>query len=446
MSLEPLAVHRLLFAFTATYHYIFPQFSMGLALLLMVMKTLALRKNDEIWDSAARFSGKIFAISFLMGVVTGIPMEFQFGTNWAAFSKAAGGVIGQTLAMEGTFAFFLESSFIGLFLFGEKRLGPKGHWFAAFMVFLGAWLSGWFIIATNAWMQRPVGYRLGKNGEILLESFWSLLINHWAFWEYVHNMSGAVITGSFALTALGAFYLLRGRDVEHAKRFVRVGVIAGVIASLFQLVPSGHAQAMLVAKHQPATLAAMDGLFDTQRGAPLSIAGMPNVAEERLDCAIRIPKMLSLLAEMDPNAEVKGLKDFPRDAWPDQIPLLFQAYHAMIGLGMFFIGLMLLSAWMLKTGKLFETKWLLWVLEAAFPLPFVANTMGWMTAELGRQPWLIYGLMKTAGGSSPMVSAGAGFFSLIGFAAIYALLSVLVVFLIAREIQHGPSGGERHAH
>src|ERR1700729_2123558 len=196
-----LIIDRLHFAFTATFHYLFPQLTMGLALLIVILKTIALRSGDEHYHRAARFWAKIFAINFLFGVVTGIPMEFQFGTNWARFSRAAGGVIGQTLAMEGVFSFFLESSFLGVFLFGEKRLGPKAHWFAAFLVFLGSWLSGFFIIATDAWMQHPTGYQLGPNGEILLSSFWGLLTNPWIFWQYLHNMIGSVVTASFVMSS-----------------------------------------------------------------------------------------------------------------------------------------------------------------------------------------------------------------------------------------------------
>src|SRR5208282_4535002 len=195
LMLDALIVHRLHFAYTVTFHYLFPQLTMGLALLIVILKTLALRTGDEHYNQAARFWAHIFGINFAMGVVTGIPMEFQFGTNWAQFSRAAGGVIGQTLAMEGVFSFFLESTFLGLFLFGEKRLGPRGHWWAAFMVFLGSWMSGYLIVATDAWMQYPVAYRLGPHGEIMLTSFWGLLLNPWALWQYAHNMSGAVITG-----------------------------------------------------------------------------------------------------------------------------------------------------------------------------------------------------------------------------------------------------------
>ena len=211
---DALIVHRLHFAFTVTFHYLFPQLTMGLALLILILKTLALRTGEEHYNRAARFWMRIFGINFALGVVTGIPMEFQFGTNWAQFSKAAGGVIGQTLAMEGVFSFFLESSFLGLFLFGEKRLGPRGHWFTALMVFIGSWLSGYLIVATDAWMQRPVAYALGPNGEIKLTSFWGLLLNRWALWQYAHNMSGAVITAAFAMASLGAFYLLGGKAAK----------------------------------------------------------------------------------------------------------------------------------------------------------------------------------------------------------------------------------------
>jgi cytochrome d ubiquinol oxidase subunit I len=229
---EALLLHRLQFAFTAMYHYIFPQLTMGLALLIVILKWLALRKNDEFYNVGARFWAKIFGLNFAVGVVTGIPMEFQFGTNWARFSSYAGGVIGQTLAMEGVFAFFLESTFLGLFLFGEKKLGPRGHFVAACMVWLGSWISGFFIIATNAWMQNPVAYETMANGKVQLTSFWGLLTNPWVGWMYVHNMGGAVVTGAFAMAALGAYYLLARRHEEHAKVFVRLGVLTGLAATL----------------------------------------------------------------------------------------------------------------------------------------------------------------------------------------------------------------------
>ena len=345
--LDALIVHRLHFAFTVTFHYLFPQLTMGLALLIVILKTMALRTGEEHYNRAARFWMKIFAINFAMGVVTGIPMEFQFGTNWAQFSRAAGGVIGQTLAMEGIFSFFLESSFLGLFLFGEKRLGPKGHWFAAFMVFLGSWLSGYLIIATDAWMQRPVAYTMGPNGEIMLTSFWGLLLNHWALWQYVHNMSGAVITAAFVMAALGAFYLLIGKHPPYGQTFVRVGVIVGIIATIFQLFPSGDGQGRMLARHQPVTLAAMEGLFYTQRGAPVAIIGQPDMDNKRLDNPLLVPRMLSFLTYRRWMSEVKGLDAFPQPDWPDNIPLLYYSYHVMVGLGTIFIAIMVVCAWKL---------------------------------------------------------------------------------------------------
>ena len=234
--MEALTVDRLQFAFTATFHYLFPQLTMGLALLIIILKSLAVWKDREDCNRAARFWAKVFGITFVFGVVTGIPLEFQFGTNWARFSRQVGGVIGQTLAMEGVLAFFLESTFLGLFLYGEKRLGKMGHWWAAFLVFFGSWLSGYFIIATNAWMQHPVAYATGPDGNIQLVSFWGLLLNPWIFWQYIHNMSGAVVTASFAMAALGAFYLLSNRHIAQARLYVRLGVITGCLFSLMHAV------------------------------------------------------------------------------------------------------------------------------------------------------------------------------------------------------------------
>src|ERR1700687_4040456 len=278
-----LFVHRLHFAFTATFHYLFPQLTMGLALLIVVLKTIGLRHNDPVYHEAARFWGRIFGINFVLGVVTGIPMEFQFGTNWSHFSRFAGGVIGQTLAMEGMFAFFLESAFLGLFLYGEKRLSPRAHWWSAVAVFLGSWLSGYFIIATDAWMQNPVGYERGPDGSVQLRSFWELVLNPWAFWQYAHNMSGAVITGAFVMASVGAFYLLSGKFEAHGRIFVRVGVVAGLIFSVLQLFPTGDGQGVQIAQNQPVTLAAMEALFESQPGAPLVLIGQPNVFQRKID-------------------------------------------------------------------------------------------------------------------------------------------------------------------
>lgn len=435
--MESNTLARIQFAFTITYHYLFPMLTMGLAPLIVIFKSLAIWKKDERWNEIARFWGKIFGITFLFGVVTGIPMEFQFGTNWAAFSKYAGGVIGQTLAMEGTFAFFLESAFIGLFLFGEKRLGQKLHWLTAFLLFAGTWLSGWFIIATNAWMQYPTGYEIMPDGSVQLTSFWALVLNPWAIYQYMHNMGGAVVVGSFAVSALGAFYILSKKKVEYGRMFMKVGVVAGCISSIWMLFPSGDLQGKMVAQHQPATLAAMEGLFETQEGAPIALIGQPDMEKQRLDNAIHIPNMLSFITYQRWNAKVRGLNEFPKEDHPTNIPLLYYSFHIMVGLGTIFIAIMVIGAIWLWRGWLFGANWLLWILMLSFPFPFIANTVGWAVAELGRQPWLVYGLMRTEHGHSPMVSGGNVLFTLLGFAGMYTILSLLYIFLMLRRIEHG---------
>jgi len=377
-----LLVDRIQFAFTITFHYLFPQLTMGLALLIVVLKTLALRHNDETYNKAARFWARIFGINFVLGVVTGIPMEFQFGTNWSHFSRFAGGVIGQTLAMEGTFAFFLESSFLGLFLYGEKRLSPRAHWWSAVAVFLGSWISGFFIIVTDAWMQHPVGYARAADGSAQLASFWALLLNPWAWWQYAHNMSGAVITGAIVMASIGAFYLLWGKFEEYGRIFVKVGVVVGLIFSVLQLFPTGDGQGRMIARYQPPTLSAMEALFATQPGAPLVILGQPNVAAKKIDNPLVVPNALSFLTYRAWTAQVRGLDAFPESEWPENIALLYYSYHIMVGLGTIFIAIMLVAAFLAWRGKLFSSRWMLWILMLSLPFPYIANTAGWMTAEL----------------------------------------------------------------
>jgi len=433
-----LSVDRLQFAFTITFHYLFPQLTMGLALLILVFKTRALRTGDEHYNRASRFWAGIFGINFAMGVVTGIPMEFQFGTNWAQFSRAAGSVIGQTLAMEGVYSFFLESTFLGLFLFGEKRLSPRMHWCSSLCLFLGSWLSGYFIIATDAWMQHPVGYQAAPDGHLRLTSFWSLLMNEWALWQYAHNMLASVVTASFAMSALGAYYLLSNQQWAYARTFVRVGVIAGTIATVLLIFPAGDRQGVLVTAYQPVTLAAMEGLFESKQGAPIALVGQPDMDRMKLDNPILVPKALSFLTYRRWSADVKGLKDFPADVWPDNIPLLYYSYHIMVGLGTLFLALMALAAFFLYRGRLYGNRAVLWVLMLMAPFPYIATTAGWITAEVGRQPWLIYGVMPTAAGVSPQVSAGNGLFTLMGFMGLYLVVGMLFLFLVQRKIEQGP--------
>jgi cytochrome d ubiquinol oxidase subunit I len=287
-------------------------------------------------------------------------------------------------------------------------------------------------------MQHPVGYQFGAHHEIELTSFWDLLFNKWALWQYAHTMLGAVQTGCFVMAAVGAFYVLSHRDPFYGRTFLRIGVVVGAIAALLQLSPSGDMQGKLITQYQPTTLAAMEGLFDSQDGAPLAILGQPDVAKRTLDNPLVVPNMLSFLTYKQWTAHVQGLNDFPEDQWPDKIELLYFSYHVMVGLGTMFVGVMVLSAFLLWRKKLFETRWMLWIIMLSVPLPYIANTAGWLTAELGRQPWLIYGVMRTAHGFSPRVNAGNAWFTLIGFMGLYTVLAMLWLFLVYREIEIGP--------
>jgi cytochrome d ubiquinol oxidase subunit I len=436
---DPLFWHRLQFAFTIVYHYLFPQLSMGLALIILVMKALALGTGNPRWDDAARFWIRIFGINFAVGVVTGVPMEFQFGTNWARFSRFAGGVIGQTLAMEGLFAFFLESSFLGLLVFGERRLSRVQHFLAALALFVGTWLSGYFIICTNAFMQHPVGHASGADGTLHLVDFWALLLNPWALAQYAHNMVATVVTGSFVVVAVGSYYALQRVHIDQAARFLRVGTISGLVASVLVAFPTGDMQAKLVAKHQPVALAAMEGRFESGPMAGIVLIGQPNLQMQRLDNPIVVPGVLSFLAYGTFHSNVRGLNEFQKDLWPDNIELLYYAFHVMAGLGTLLILTMVMATIFEFRGGLIHRRGMLWVLMFAFPFPYIATTAGWMTTELGRQPWLVYGLMRTADGASPNVHSGTALFTLIGFAGLYFVLGLLFLFLIGREIAHGPT-------
>ncbi len=435
---DPALWHRIQFAFTITYHYLFPQLTMGLAWFLVYWKWKALRTGEEKYAQAARFWAKIFGLNFAVGVVTGIPMEFQFGTNWSGFSKYAGGVIGQTLAMEGMFAFFLESAFIGALIWGEKRLGPKLHFWAAVGVATGSWLSGVFILVTNSFMQHPVGYTVLADGTLAFDNLWAYLLNPWVFVQFAHNQCAALVTGSFVVAAVGAFYTLRKQHAEQARLYLNAGTLVGLIASLLVAFPTGDQQAKFVGRYQPITLAAMEGRFQGGKLADLAVIGQPNVAKRRLENPIELPGVLSFLAYGTFESYVRGLEEFPEDEWPDNIELLYYSFHIMITLGTIFIGLMGLACLLRWRGRLEKTTPMLWAIMLAFPFPYIANTLGWMTAELGRQPWLIYGLFRTTHGASKMVSPGDVIFTLIGWCGLYFVLGVLFLYLVGREIMHGP--------
>ncbi len=442
---DPLFWHRLQFGFTATFHYLFPQLTMGLAFIIVVLKALGLKTGEARYNDAARFWIRIFGINFAIGVVTGIPMEFQFGTNWAQFSRFSGGIIGQTLGMEGMFAFFLESSFLGLLVWGEKKLSPRGHFGAALALWIGSWLSGYFIIATNAFMQHPVGYAMGPDGTLQLTNFWAFLLNPWALVQYAHNMVATVVTGSFVVAAVGAYWSLKGLHETQARLNLKVGTILGLVFSVLVAFPTGDLQGKMVAKHQPVTLAAMEGRFDSGTHAPLTLIGQPNVAQRRIENPIRLPAVLSFIAYGSFSSNVQGLEAFPQDQWPQNIEFLYYAFHIMAGLGTLMILVMGLAALLLWRKKLESSRAMLWVLMLAFPFPYIATTAGWVVTEFGRQPWLLYGLLRTTQGGSPTVNAGQTAFTTLGFSGIFVVLGILFLFLVGRELAHGPESHGQQA-
>ena len=430
---------RLQFAFTITFHYIFPQLTMGLSLIIVFFKWNYLRTQVEKYNDAAKFFMKIFAVNFTMGVITGIPLEFQFGTNWAKFSELTGGIIGQTLAMEGLFSFFLESSFLVLFIFGEKLMSQKLHFVTALLVFIGSWASGYFILATNAWMQHPVGYEILENGKYVLNNFSSLFSNPWLLPAFLHNQMASLVTSSFVVASIGAFYILGKTHIEYGKLFLKTGVLFGFVASLLVAFPTGDWNAKNVAKYQPAAFAAMEGIFETEEeGAEIVLIGQPNMVEKKLDNKIAVPNILSFLTYQDWNKQIIGMDKFKEDELPDNVPALYYSYHIMVGLGTIFIGVMSLAIFFLWRKKLYQFKPLLWSIMFLAPFAYVANITGWYVAELGRQPYLVYGLLKTSEGISPTVSSGNTLFTLLGFVGLYFLLGVLFLILVGKTIYKGP--------
>jgi cytochrome bd ubiquinol oxidase subunit I len=434
--MEPAVVDRLQFAFTIMFHYLFPIGTMGLAP-FVAWFTWRASKGDEEAARAARFWTKIFAINFAAGVVTGIPMEFQFGTNWAAFSERNGPVVGQPLAMEGIFSFFLESIFLGILLYrrGERTTGFQA--LAALLVGIGSWMSGFFIVVTDAWMQHPVGYVLDARGRAQLADIWAVLFQQFALWQYLHVMCGAMVAGGFLVAGVGAYYLLSKRDESLARRFVRAGTLVAFAFSILVVFPSGDRNSADVTAVQPVKLAAMEGLFESTPGAPLAIIGMPDVHSRTLIDPVYVPSLLSFLAYGNAEANVNGLTHYERELWPP-VELTYYAYHVMVGLGTIFGGVLGIAfALLVWGGRLYRTRAALWALMLLMPLPYIANEAGWTVTEVGRQPWIVYGLMRTGDAYSQNVAAGETLFTLLGFAGTYFLLGVLFLYLVLRQIDEG---------
>ncbi len=440
-AMDSVLADRLQFAFTIMFHYLFPIGTMGIAPFIAWYNYCALKTGEAKYAQAARFWTNIFSVNFAIGVVTGIPMEFQFGTNWARFSTVAGPAVGAPLMLEGIYAFALESVFLGVLLYGRERVPRTFYTASAFLVCAGSWLSGFFITATDAWMQHPVGYVIGRDGIIHLRSLAAMLLSPFALWQYFHVLAAAVCAGGFIVAGIGAYYLLTKREEMFGREFVRSGVIVALVFSMLVIFPTGDRNGDNVTAYQPVKLAAMEGLFESAPGAPLAIIGMPDTSKRTLVDPIVVPKLLSFLAYGNFSANVNGLEAYPTELWPP-VELTYYAYHIMVGLGTILSGIAILSALLLWRRKLFETSVILWALFLSIPFPYIATEAGWVVAEVGRQPWIVYGLMRTQDAGSPNVAAGETIFTLLGFVGVYFLLGVLFLFLTFRTIAAGPSSGK----
>lgn len=442
--MDVLTLSRLQFAATISFHYIYPPLSIGLGVALVIMEALWLKTGNPIYHQMARFWTKVFALTFAIGVATGIVMEFEFGTNWATYSRFVGDVFGSALAAEGIFAFFLESGFLAVLLFGWDKVGRKMHFFATCMVCLGAHFSAIWIVVANSWMQTPAGYHIvetahGPRAEIT--DFWAMVFNPSSMDRLFHTLCGCWQAGAFLVVSVSAWYLLKNKHVEFAKHSLRVGLAVGLVASLLSLV-SGHSSAEGVAKNQPAKLAAFEGLYETTTNAPLVLFGWVDEKNEKVH-GPAIPGMLSYLTHGDASKPVTGLNEFkPEDRPPVQ--RVFQFYHLMVGIGFSMIGLAVFGAYFCWRKVLFEKRWMLWLLTLSVLGPQLANQAGWFAAEMGRQPWIVYGLMRTSEGLSAVVKAEAVLGSLVLFTLIYMLLFAVFVYLLNDKIQHGPDEADLH--
>lgn len=442
MSLDVAFLARLQFALTVMFHYLFPPLTIGLAVFMAGVEAMYLRTGDRLYESAARFWTRIFALNFALGAASGVVMEFQFGTNWSSFSRFVGDVFGSALAAEGIFAFFLESCFLGILVFGWESVSPRLHFFSTLMVALGSVLSAVWIVVANAWQQTPAGYRLVETGHGLraeITDFWAMVFNPSALPRLQHVLCGAFILGAFFVMSVSAWYVLKGRHQQFARRNFSLALVYAAVASLAALV-TGDDQARTVAWTQPAKLAAFEGHFRTEAaGTGLYLCGWPDASGERVRFGLAVPRLLSLLVYRDLDRPVTALDAFkPEDRPPVWLP--FQAYHLMIGLGMAFIGLTLAALFMLRRGTLFTRRWLLWIFVFAVLGPYAANQAGWVAAEVGRQPWIVYGLLRTTDGVSRVVGAGQVLVSLALFGLVYGALFALWLWALLEKIRKGPQG------
>jgi cytochrome d ubiquinol oxidase subunit I len=432
--MSPVFLARLQFGLTAGFHFLFPPTTLGLTLVILILESLYIRKKADVYKDVSSFLIRVLAVVFVMGVATGIALEFAFGNNWSSYSRAVGDIFGAPLAAEGVFSFFLESVFIGILVFGRRRVSPRAYWLSAFLVFFASHLSGLWIIIANSWMQTPAGYAM-EGGRAILTDFWQAALNPSTVVRFVHTILGGWITGSLVAAAIGAWYLLKKRAREKAVILLRTSTAVFLVTAILQL-GSGHAHSIQVTKTQPEKMAAFEALWQTRTGAPFTVFGIPDEKNEKTHLAVRIPGLLSFLVGFDTATKVLGLNEFPANERPP-VFLPFAGYHLMILLGLLFILMAVVGFVLIARKKLADSRWYLKLLIFAVPLPYLANELGWIAAEVGRQPWAVFRVLKTADAVSKVVPAGNILFSLVLFTAIYTLIAAAGLSIIFRLVRKG---------
>ncbi|MBN1868591.1 cytochrome ubiquinol oxidase subunit I [Candidatus Sumerlaeota bacterium] len=430
--MDPVLLARIQFAFTIGFHFIFPPISIGMAWLIAWIMTRWVRTGEDRYRDTARFWIRIFGATFAMGVATGITMEFQFGTNWATYSRYVGDIFGAPLAAEAIFSFFLESSFLALLLLGWSRLSRRALWFASLMVAVGATLSAFWILAANSWQQTPAGYRIvGSRAE--LTSFFEAIFNPSTLPRFFHTLTASFVTGAFFMMALSACVLLRRPRSGAALYSLKVSLVVALVSSLAQ-VGIGHWHTLQVVEYQPAKLAAFEAHFRTESPAGQTLIGIPDEEAMTVRYGLTVPMLLSLMAYADPDATVRGLEEFPREDWPP-VALTFLSFRLMVAMAGVFV---LLPAWgvhLWRKGRLANGRLFLWATILCLPLPTLCNELGWITAEVGRQPWVVWHLLRTSDAVSPVVSAREIVLSLAVFGILYLVLFILWIAVLTHLVR-----------
>jgi cytochrome d ubiquinol oxidase subunit I len=431
--MDVVMLSRLQFAAATMFHFLFVPLTLGLSVLVAYMETKYVRTGDEVYLKMTKFWGKLFLINFALGVVTGITLEFQFGTNWSRYSAYVGDVFGSLLAIEATVAFFLESTLIGIWIFGWKKLSKKAHATVMWLVAAAGNVSAIWILLANGWMQHPVGYTI-RNGRAELTDFPAVLTNEFGLLQIAHTIPSAFLLAAFFVMGISAWHLLKRQHIDFFTRSFNIGLVVGLVSSVVVAL-TGDLHAVHVTETQPAKLAAMESHWETQAQAPIVLFAVPDAENERNAIEIgRVPGLLSLLGHHDASATVTGLKDIPKDERPP-VAITFAAFRIMVALGTVFLLLTIVGMFLRK--RLLESRWFLWIMLFAIPLPYIAIEAGWVLAEVGRQPWIVYGLLKTADAASPVAGIQV-MTTLAGFILVYGLLGLAGFYLMAKYVIKGP--------